>query len=121
VNKLMAWMSLFRKGAEVANPEPWKKGQVAGNTLGFFIVAAVGVAHAYGYPLPIDPVMAMSIGGAVATLFNSVFTVITSARIGIEGPEPEPAVPTYGAPQVASEGPAPSAEPEVDPARYGQG
>ena len=93
MDKLTALFDLFRKGSEVANPEAWKTGQIAGNTLGFFIVALVGVLNAYGYPLPVDSVTAMAIGGGLATVFNSMFTIVTSARAGLPAKVPPVSLP----------------------------
>lgn len=90
-DKMRAFWSLFQKGKEVTNAEMWKNGQVTGNMVGGFIIAAVSVAKGLGYDLPINEAAAYAIGGGVVAIANIVLTVITSKKVGL--PTSEPIVP----------------------------
>jgi hypothetical protein len=83
---LKDFLVLFQKGKEVANPEAWKKLQVEAN-LAALIIALLSVASSFGYDVPVseETVKALSTGIVAAyALFNSVLTVITTARIGFK-------------------------------------
>ena len=83
VHKLAAFLVLFRKGAAVSDPQVWKQRQITATVLASLIMAAVGVANAYGYVLPIDNETALAIAGGVLGIVNTILTITTTEKIGI--------------------------------------
>lgn len=93
IEKIKAGLTVMRVGQEVANPAAWKLGQVTGNAVGALILALVALLKAFGYELPIDENTALLIGGGIVAVFNVMFTVATTKKVGLppEGsPDPEP-------------------------------
>ncbi len=88
MNKLYAFLNLFRKGAVISDPVVWKQRQVTATVLGSVIMAVVGVANAYGYNLPIDNETALAIAGGVLGVVNVCLTYVSSDKIGV-GRKPE--------------------------------
>lgn len=78
----------MHKGEMVADPAKWKTHQITGNAVGAFILSLVGIAKASGMQLPVDDQQAMVIGGAVVALFNIVYTMVTSDKIGLQPKRP---------------------------------
>lgn len=86
ISKITSVIDLFRKGVVVANPTAWKKGQVTVNTLATVLVAAIGVAKAFGYEIPITETEANTLATAVLIivgLFNNVATVVSTDKVGL--------------------------------------
>jgi len=81
--KLKLFYDLFRKGQEVANPDSWKNKQITANILAGIILSIVALAKAFGYDLPIDQDMAISIGGGFITIVNVILTITTSKKVGL--------------------------------------
>ncbi len=82
MNKLGAFLNLFRKGAVISEAALWKQRQVTATVLGSLIMAVVGVLNAYGYNLPIDNETALAIAGGVLGVVNTILTLTTSDKIG---------------------------------------
>ena len=72
----------FMKGASVANPAAWKKGQITSTALGGLILVVVNTASAFGVSIPIDLDGANAIGAAILVIVNCVLTVTTSTTVG---------------------------------------
>lgn len=70
------------KGASVANPAAWKKGQITSTALGGLILVVVNTASAFGVSIPIDLDGANAIGAAILVIVNCVLTVTTSTTVG---------------------------------------
>ena len=85
---LSALWDAMHKGEVVADPAKWKTHQITGNAVGAFILALVGIARASGMQLPVDDEQAMVIGGAVVALFNIVYTMATSDKVGLQPKAP---------------------------------
>lgn len=85
LNKILAVADLFRKGSAVANKEAWKKGQITATMLGGAAMALVGVAQAFGYPIPawVSPEAVEAVSGLAITAVNVVGTYVTSEQVGI--------------------------------------
>ncbi len=83
MEKILAILNLFRKGAAVADKESWKKGQIGATVIGALIIAIAQAATAFGYPLPIPEELATQIGAAVIGVVNFVLTYITSESVGL--------------------------------------
>lgn len=83
MNKLMAFLSLFRKGQQIANPTLWKSRQITGTMVGVFLIALAQAASAMGYSLPLDEGTAATIGAGIVGLYNLVLTIITSRKAGL--------------------------------------
>lgn len=81
---LAALWNAMHKGEMVADPAKWKTHQITGNAVGAFLLALVGIAKASGMQLPVDDQQAMVIGGAVVALFNIVYTMATSDKVGLQ-------------------------------------
>ena len=84
--KAKAGLALFRVGSEVANAEKWKAGQIQGTLVAAFILAAVNLAEAFGYRLPVSADAANAIGAGLVAGVNVVLTAVTSARAGLLPP-----------------------------------
>lgn len=76
-------IDLLRYGAEVADPESWKKGQINVNKLILLLSALVGVAHAFGFATPVSDATVAAIACGVFALVNLVITVVSSSRAGL--------------------------------------
>ena len=83
MKKLLAIFGLFRKGSEVASPAKWKNGQITVNAIVGFLAAAVALAKSYGVEIDITHDQIAAIAGGVLALFNVVFTLITSKKVGL--------------------------------------
>jgi hypothetical protein len=81
--KLFAFISVFRRGAAVANPKAWKERSGAVLALAGLITAAVHLARLYGYDLPLDEEGALAIAGGVATVVGLFVTYATSDKVGV--------------------------------------
>lgn len=91
-------IDLFRAlqaGKELANAETWKKAQLWTANLTILLGAAVSIASALGYPIPLSGEQITTLVSALAVLvgvFNSYTTVATTRRIGLPaGSEADPA------------------------------
>lgn len=76
----------LRTGKELANAETWKDAQQFANTLTAFLVALVGIATAFGYPIPLTPEQIGSLANGflvVLGLFNWVAAAVSSKRVGL--------------------------------------
>lgn len=95
IARAKAGLALFRVGSEVANAEKWKAGQIQGTLVAAFILAAVNLAEAFGYRLPVSADAANAMGAGVVAAVNVVLTAVTSARAGLlppaAGQQPGPA------------------------------
>jgi hypothetical protein len=83
MDKFFALMSLFRKGAEVANPEAWKAGQINANIIAGLILAISHLADTFGFGLNLTTDQSVAIGTGVLVLVNVVLTAVTSKRAGL--------------------------------------
>jgi hypothetical protein len=99
MGKIAAAFELLKVGRAVANPAAWKAGQITATALGAAILAAVKLAEAYGYKLPVDAGTANDIAWLVIVLANLVLTITTSKSVGVG----RAALPSERAPDVAPE------------------
>ena len=86
IARAKAGLALFRVGSEIANAEKWKAGQIQGTLVAAFILAAVNLAEAFGYKLPVTADAANAIGAGLVAAVNVVLTAVTSARAGLLPP-----------------------------------
>ena len=77
-------LALFQQGQSVADPQKWKSRQITATMLAGLIVAAVNVAKALGYDLPIDADTANAIAVSALVVVNAVLTITTSKTVGIK-------------------------------------
>lgn len=82
-SKLKSIIDVFRRGAEVTDPEKWKSHQITGTILAAAIISVVNLSAAFGHPLPIDSDSANAIGVGIVALYNVLLTASTSKRAGI--------------------------------------
>lgn len=111
-SKIAAVFSVFKTGAEVADPLAWKKGQITAGLLAGFFGALISFAKGYGYDLPLSNDQLLEIGGAVVAifgLFNTTATVVSTTKFGPPPNAPERAVTGAPWPEIVS--------PPVDGAR----
>lgn len=80
---LQNMLQLLQEGSAVADPAKWKARQVQGSAVAAVILLAANIATAVGFPLPIDPSTANSVGIAVVTLWNIALTYSTSDKVGL--------------------------------------
>lgn len=102
MNKLMAFLSLFRKGQQIANPTLWKSRQITGTMVGVFLIALAQAASAMGYSLPLDEGTAATIGAGIVGMYNLVLTIITSRKAGLPAELPAAEQAGTGVQQTAS-------------------
>lgn len=82
-------VDLFRAlqaGKELANAETWKKAQLWTANLTVLLGAAVSIAAAMGYPIPLTTDQITTLVSAVSVLvgvFNSYITVASTTRLGV--------------------------------------
>lgn len=88
MQKISALWALFRQGQSVADPALWKARQITGTAIGAVLLAAVNVAQAFGFEVPLDMDTANAIGAGVLGVFNVVYTIVTTDKVGLP-PKPE--------------------------------
>jgi hypothetical protein len=92
---LIDLLRALQAGKELANAKTWKKAQVWTSNLTILLGAAVSIAAAYGYAIPLGPDQITTLVSAAAVLlglFNSYTTVATTERLGVP-PRPDPVDP----------------------------
>lgn len=90
MEKLQAFLNLFRKGKEVANPAAWKNGTIAVNTVVAFLAAVLGIGKVFGYGIELpDEVLEQAAIGiiAFAGVGNTVVHIVTSKKVGLSTTE----------------------------------
>lgn len=83
MNKIAAWFRVLQVGQAVASPARWKAGQIGVNALAGFLLSVVALASAYGYPIPATPGQAEAVAAGLLAVFNILFTVATTEKIGL--------------------------------------
>lgn len=102
MEKLLSIVDLFRKGSAVDDPSAWKNKQISATMLGVAIVAAVRVAKAFGYDLPIDEDTSTAIAGGIIAAVNVVLTYVTSDKVGVLPAKADNTASTEDTPSVLS-------------------
>ena len=105
MNKLMVLFDLFRKGVSVSDPVLWKTRQIKSTVLAAFILAVINVAAIFGYSIPIDTETANLIAAGIIALVNTVLTITTTNKIGIDKVEDTKAIPQADIPTVIADKP----------------
>ena len=105
MNKLMALFDLFRKGVSVSDPVLWKTRQIKSTVLAAFILAVINVVAVFGYSIPIDTETANLIAAGIIALVNTVLTITTTNKIGIDKVEDTKAIPQADIPTVIADKP----------------
>lgn len=95
MRKWLAILAVLRQGAALTNPATWKERQVLVNVVSGFLTALYMLALSQGWiALEVDNAAIMDLGSAVGvvlyTAFNVFFTVATTDKIGLPGPDPAP-------------------------------
>lgn len=87
MGKLFAFLAVLRKGHVVANPAAWKAGQITGSVVAGLLAAAVALAKAFGYELPLSDEELLAIGSAVVAIvglfISPAVTVASSDKVGL--------------------------------------
>ena len=87
IKEFQAFFTVFKKGKMVANPEAWKTGQVTVNLVALLSALAV-IAAGFGYDLQLSQETIQSAGSGMVALFaivNSIITVVSTEKIGVDG------------------------------------
>lgn len=105
MNKLMVLFDLFRKGVSVSDPVLWKTRQIKSTVLAAFILAVINVVAVFGYSIPIDTETANLIAAGIIALVNTVLTITTTNKIGIDKVEDTKAIPQADIPTVIADKP----------------
>lgn len=77
----------LQAGKELANAKTWKQVQLWTSHLTVLLGAAVSIAGAMGYPIPLTGEQITTLVSAIAVLvglFNSFTTVATTERMGVQ-------------------------------------
>lgn len=90
MNKLIAFIDLFRKGTEVADPATWKNRGAAVVAMTALIYGLLALAKAYGYELSFSPEDVAGIAVGVVTVVSLLINYITSRKVGLLPPKPGP-------------------------------
>lgn len=100
MNKLLALLSVYRKGNVVANPAAWKNGQITGSIVAGLLGALVALAKTFGYDLPLSDDQLLTIGGAIVAIaglfLNTTATVVSSDKVGLSSSNETPISPITG-------------------------
>jgi hypothetical protein len=88
MKKLKALLLLFQKGQIVADPAKWKAGQMESSAVIAAIWAAVYVAEAWGYAVPVGSETVDAVAVGLLAGINWVLTVITTDKIGLSTKSP---------------------------------
>lgn len=103
------WIDLFRAlraGEELTHAETWKTAQLWTANLTVLLGAAVSIAGALGYPIPLTGeqiTTLVSAGAVLVGLFNAYVTVASTTRLGLPpgaGPDDPGAADRGGHPEV---------------------
>lgn len=105
MNKLIVLFDLFRKGVSVSDPVLWKTRQIKSTVLAAFILAVINVVAVFGYSIPIDTETANLIAAGIIALVNTVLTITTTNKIGIDKVEDTKAIPQADIPTVIADKP----------------
>lgn len=97
MDKLLALLSLFREGNEVADPKLWKTRQNNANIFVPVLAALVAVLRLFGVDVPLDNDSLALLSGGLLVLVNLVITNISSKRVGLPGVAPAASVAGDGA------------------------
>lgn len=89
MDKLFAFIDLFRKGSAVADPQVWKERSAATIALAGLIAALVQIAKMYGVELPLDHDAILALAGGLATVVGLFCTYATSGKVGVLPPKPD--------------------------------
>lgn len=88
MKKLLAFLSVFRKGRQVANPAAWKAGQITGSVLAGLLGAIVALTKVFGYELPLSDDQLLAIGSAIVAIvglfISPAITTATSEKVGLQ-------------------------------------
>ena len=76
--------TLLQKGKAVADPAKWKSRQITATMLTGVIWAAIQVAEAFGYAIPVDEATVDSVAVGVLAAVNWVLTLSTSEKVGMQ-------------------------------------
>ena len=87
MGKLLAFLSVFRKGRQVANPAAWKAGQITGSVLAGLLGAIVALAKVFNYELPLSDDQLLAIGSAIVAIvglfISPAITTATTEKVGL--------------------------------------
>lgn len=87
MGKLLAFLAVFRKGRQVANPAAWKAGQITGSVLAGLLGAIVALAKVFNYELPLNDEQLLAIGSAIVAIFglfiSPAITTATTEKVGL--------------------------------------
>lgn len=88
IKEFAAFFELFKEGKALINAAEWKNRQLIGNHLFAFLSSAVFIAGCFGYTINIDAETLKTAAFGIGALYSvgtSIFTVITSEKVGISG------------------------------------
>lgn len=87
MNKLLALLSVYRKGECCVHAAAWKNGQITGSILAGLLAAIVAASKAFGFDLPLSDEQLLAIGSAIVAIvglfINPAITTATSAKVGL--------------------------------------
>ena len=87
MGKLLALLSVYRKGECCVHATAWKNGQITGSIVAGLLAAIIALAKTFGYDLPISDSQLLTIGGAIVAIvglfINPAITTATSSKVGL--------------------------------------
>ena len=83
MGKLAAFVDLFRKGSEVADPATWKNRAASIVAVTALIYAVLAIGKAYGYVFDISPEDVGGIAVGIVTAVSLLSNFTTSKKVGV--------------------------------------
>lgn len=84
MSKLSAAFDVFFKGAAVANPEAWRKGQITASAIAALLTAVVEVSRAFfNVQIPLSSDDTQLLGAGVLVLVNAFCHVVRHDDVGL--------------------------------------
>lgn len=100
MNKLFAFIDLFRKGSAVADAARAKEKAAIVGTLSVFLYAAAEIAKEFGYDLGVSPEMAQHLAMFIGSVSGLFVTYATSDKVGLPPKREAPDDASPGGPDV---------------------
>ena len=83
IKRAKAAYTLLQKGKAVSDPAKWKSRQITVTALTGAFWAAIQVAEAFGYAIPVDEATVDAVAVGALALVNWVLTLSTSEKVGM--------------------------------------
>ena len=83
IKQIRSAYKLLKKGQAVTDPAKWKNRQITVTAITGAIWAAIQVAEAFGYAIPLDDQTVDAVAIGILSVVNWVLTLSTTKKIGL--------------------------------------